>query len=322
MRLFEFSDLEIQEDFDLSLVPSVLAPVREYFKALGFEYREPIVTRVKNIADKSTNTNFPGVYFMYGIDVDTGQAIDFYIGVSVDKISSRWATHVPKLQQNAHSLFHMSANPNKISTGPRSTWENPARYRAGVAKQFYAGKDMEEYRKFAGKKGKANLYTPGNLTYKGQPIEGRNVLDLPVLIWDLTGWPAGYINLLEKAMIRYYKPEFNNEDDISKPAISLDQLEILADEIRKNPKLAKVKTPKVKIAKTTTKQPKVTPLGIEQQINDPTTVIGKFYAGLNGFKQSTFRENLKQAAKLNKSQEWVEQRLQPMTQSTFSPSYS
>jgi len=238
MRSSEFS---LGEDFDLSLLPSVLAHVKEYFKALGFEYRDPQLTRVKNIADKSTNTNFPGIYFMYGTDANTGQVIDFYIGLSTDSIHKRWITHVPKLQQNAHDLFYRTRAP---ATGPRkqsSTWENPTRYRAGVAQQFYGGQDMPDYRipagsqeftknrgKGKGKTTKVHMFTPGDLTYKGVPLEGRNVMDLPVLIWNLSGWPKEAIHWLEQAMIRHYKPEFNNKSEISKPEISLADLSAAA----------------------------------------------------------------------------------------------
>jgi hypothetical protein len=235
----KFSELDLVEDFDLSLLPAVLAPVQQYFKALGFEYQQPIITRVKNIADKSTPTNFPGIYFMYGTSIDTGAVIDFYIGkAEKDTVFKRWITHVPKLQQNANALFYRTPNPRE---GPRrvdSTWENPTRYRAGVAKQFYAGQDMPDYRvpvgkqEFVATKGKnkgkvktVHMVAPGDLTYKGKTIEGRNVMDLPVMIWNLSNWPVKFIGLLEDAMIRYYKPEFNNKNDTSKPQITVQELQ-------------------------------------------------------------------------------------------------
>lgn len=299
----------------MSLLPSVLAPVKEYFKAMGFEYQDPQLTRVKNIADKSTKTDFPGIYFMYGTDANTGQVIDFYIGLSVDKISSRWATHVPKLQQNAHSLFHMSAKPNKTSTGPRSTWENPTRYRAGVAKQFYAGKDMPDYRVFASKKGKASIYTPGDLTYKGVPLEGRNVMDLPVLIWNLSTWPKGFIKLLEKAMIRHYKPEFNNEKDINEPEMSLEQIQAEADKLRDNPEPVKVKAVKQAKPKIKTAVKPAAPM-----VAKADSAIDRFRSNLNSINQTNFDANLKKMRDLNYPEETIISNLRAMVNSTFSPS--
>lgn len=240
MKFEEFCpSKDVQEDFDFSMNRSVLAPVKAYFDALGFQYREPTLTRVKNIADKTTPTNFPGIYFMFGTGADTGTVIDFYIGkAEKDTVFKRWITHVPKLQQNAHALFYRTPNPKDGARRVDSTWENPTRYRAGVAKQFYGGQDMPDYRVPAGKqefvatkgknKGKVksvHMVMPGDLTYKGTPIEGRNVMDLPVLIWNLSGWPVKFIGLLEDAMIRHYKPEFNNKNDISKPEVTIEELQ-------------------------------------------------------------------------------------------------